>query len=392
MPTPCAVPKLFTPSAARHAAGLLLLLALAAGCESDPTVSGVIVRVEITPDRDTLTLGEVAAPFTAMAFNVRDEAVPDAEVTWRSDQPFLVAVDSLTGSLTALGTGAAAVTARAGAVSDTAQVFVVGPLSLDLDTILLFPGDTFSIPATVRAGGPSSPVTFGGGDAAVATVDTVTGLITAVGFGVAPFTARVDTFTQRGQVQVLDVPDTTLGNVYLVLSGARSDRFRLVSRAFNLPTLDARTAFQLVAESFDGTQRIVFELIDSLAAARSTAVGELPASALGSGSDPVCFPPVSWSVYDDFVNVRKGRSLSGTVNITTVRPIPGGKAVSGRFRVTLEFLDAPGAAGRFEAFGTLLVPVVPLAACPQSVSAPSRSPGPRILRAAPDGTRRTPPR
>lgn len=374
------------PSAVPSRALLVALFALGVACGTDPTVGDVIVRLEVAPERDTLTLGEVAAPFTATAFNARDDEVPTAEITWRSDQPFLVAVDSLTGTLTALGTGIAAVTARAGAVSDTAQVFVVGPLSLDLDTILLFPGDTFSIPITVRAGGPPASPVFGGGDPAVATVDPATGIVTAIGFGGAPFTARVDTFTRSGQIQVLDVPDTTVGNVYLALSGAVTDRFRLVSRGFNHPTLDARTALQLVAESFDGSQRIVFELIDSLTGARTTALGELPASALGTGADPVCFPPVSWSVYDDFDNVRKARSLSGAISITTVQPIPGGKAVSGRFRVSLQFLDTAGDAGVVDAVGTLLVPVVPLAGCPQSVNAPSRSPGPHILRAPPAGT------
>lgn len=375
------------PAAPLRYNGLLVALAVTlAGCE-DSTVGDVVVRIELAPAHDTLTVGEVKVPFTATAFNARDDEVPGADITWRSDQPFIAAVDSFTGVVTALATGVAAVTARSGAVADTAEVFVVGPLALPLDTLLLFPGDTLTIPVHVRATETAeATVVFGGGDSTVAVVNAATGLVTAIDFGVADFTARVDTFTVTGQVQVLDVPDTTLGNVYLGLSGAANARFRMASRAFNHPTRDGRTALQLVAESFDGSRRIVLELIDSLAGARLDTVGELTASALGTGNDPVCFPPVNWAVYDDFDNLRKARSLSGVVSFTTVRDIEGGKAVSGRFDIRQEFLDAPGPDGQLTAMGTLLVPVVALAACPQEVSAPSLSPARRTLPVPRPGT------
>ena len=362
------------------------LLGVAAACGGDPTVGDVVVRVEVTPDRDTLTVGEIGIPFSATAFNARDDAVPSAEIRWSSDQPFVATVDSLTGAVEAVGTGGAAITARAAAVSDTAQVFVVGPLALPLDTILLFPGDTFTIPVEIRDGGGASPATFSGGIPGTATVDPTTGFVMAMGFGLANFTVHVDTFTQRGQIQVLDVPDTLFGNVYAELSGAQVGRMRFGSRGFNHPTLDNGTALNLNAVSFDGTRQLAILLVDSLVDPRMASIGELPESAIQPGADAVCRPPNDWSFYRHLDLDRRARSLSGTLSITTIQPVDGGRAVSGRFDITLQMFDTPGPAGVMRARGTFALPVVTLAMCPQGVSAPGPSLARGTLPVPPAGT------
>ena len=369
------MPRKLRPRPRRYNAVLGVgLFGILAACGGDPTVGDVVVRVEVTPDRDTLVVGELKTPFAATAFNARDDAVPSAEIRWTSDQSFIASVDSLTGSVRAVTTGGAAITARSSSVADTAQVFVVGPLALPLDTILLFPGDTFTIPVEIReTGGPTSPATFSGGAPGSATVDPATGLVTAIDFGVAPFTAHVDTFTQHGQIQVLDVPDTLFGNVYAGLSGAQAARFRFGSRAFNHPTLDGGTAMNLNALTFDGGHQLAIVLVDSLTGPRVVSIGELPESATRPGADAVCFPPNDWMFYADLDNQRRARSLGGGLSLTTVKPVQGGHAVSGRFDVSLQLLDTPGPSGEVRARGTFLVPVVTLTSCPQGVSAPGPS-------------------
>ena len=349
-----------------------LLLSGVAACGDDGGVAEVPVRVELTPDRDSLVVGEVATPFVAQAFNARDEPIPGALFTWRSDQPSIAAVDSLTGRVIAVARGVAAITARTGLVADTSEVFVIAPvsLSLPLDTVILVPGDTFSVPVIlqVAGGGAPPPVIFGGGNASVASVDPSSGLVTAIGEGVVAFTAQADTVAVRGGIEVRSVTDTLNGTFYLGLSRALDRRGRFASRGFNHPTDDGGTAIQLVADGADGLRRMAFLLTDSLSGTRIDTVGTLAPSDLDPGQDPVCLPPTSWVFYRDDSGSPSAVALSlggGTVRFTSVAPIPGGWAVSGRLQATLQLTDVAGAPGRVSAIATFAVPVVSLATCPK---------------------------
>ena len=346
---------------------LTSILVSAVACGENPTVVQVAVRVEISPSADTVAVEEVSARLSATAFNLRDEPIRDALFTWRSDQPFIADVDSLTGSVRGIAPGVAAITARTGAVLDTAEVFVLDPvsLSLPLDTLLLAPGDTFTIPVDliVRGGATPPQVSFSGGAAAVATVDPATGLVTAVNTGVVGFEVRADSLVATGGVEVRVLPDTTFGLVYLRVSGAATRGGRLSSRAFNHPTDDAGAAFNLKALGA-GPELLAILLTDSLVGPRVDTVGTLEPAAIDPGQDAVCLPPVSWSFYIDPAGSTALSLAGGRVAITTLTPLVGGSAISGRFDVTLQRTDIAGAAGQIRARGTFIVPLISLAACP----------------------------
>lgn len=344
-----------------------MLAIIVAACSSDPTAAGIIVSVTITPKRDTIGVGETSLRLAAVAKNAGGDVVPNAAITWKSDQPFLAAVDSLTGAVKGLDIGAAAITAQVGTVRDTAQVFVVSPVSLAvaLDTIVLAPGDTMTIPVELSTRSGSLPaLSFGGGTAAIATVST-SGLVTAVGAGFASYYVVADTFSANGVVEVLTLPDTSGDGVLTVhLSHAITRTATLAVRGYNYPTLDNGKAFQVAAVNPDTSEdHLTLTLLETITGPVSRAIAVLPSS---SATDPVCHPPGTWAFYRLGVTGIRALSQSGTLTITSATALTGGFRVSGRFEVTFKRIDAladPNVPAT--AIGTFVMPVTTLAKCPQ---------------------------
>lgn len=350
----------------RPALGLGLLVAVAACGDSSP-VADIAVRVEVTPARDTVIVGEISTRLSAVAFNAQNDPITNAPFTWRSDQPFIAAVDSLTGAVTGVQAGIAAVTARTGSVSDTAAIVVISALRLrlPLDTIALAPGDTFTVPVDVQsASGPVPPVVFRGGVAGVATIDSTTGLVTALGDGIMPFTATADTVTAGGEIVVLTLADTTNGVITAVFEGAVNHRGGWGARAFNHPT-DFGSMFQISARTPTQTEFLGLFMTDSLTAPAVRAINELPPSGIQPPANPVCRPATSFAWYTNDVTARTALSLSGgTVSVTSLTAITGGRQATGQFDVTMQITDIAGAAGQIRARGTFVVPLIELSACP----------------------------
>ena len=356
---------------------MLGAVAAFAAC-GDSVIDDVAVRVEVAPELDTVAVGEISSRLSATAFNVRDDQIADQLFTWRSDQPFIASVDSLTGSVTGMAPGIAAITAAAGVISDTAEVFVVPvlTLTLPLDTILLAAGDTFTVLVDLVARGQSAPppVTFSGGAGAIATIDPATGLVTAVGTGTIGFTVTADTLTAVGGIEVRSVPDTIAGFAYMQISGGGiSVRGRSVSRGFNHPTDDGRSVFQLPMD-INSVQQLAFVTIDSLTGPSTRAITLLPDSARQPGRDVVCFPASSfarWALWADATResiIASAFSVTagGSLAITSVQPIVGGRFISGRFDVRLQQDAATGSSGIVSAIGTFVVPLVNRASCPKA--------------------------
>jgi hypothetical protein len=354
-----------------HAILAATLLVAVSTCGDDPTVARIPVRVELMPATDTVYVGEIATVLSASAFNARDDVIQDAVITWRSDQPFVAEVDSLTGSITGIRPGVAAVTAQVGSVADTADIVVLNALrvSLPLDTILLAPGDTFSLPVEVLVATGEVPpaVTFGGGAPGIASIDPASGLVTALGAGVAPFVAQADTVVVGGGIVVLALGDTAFGFAYFALSGAVDIRVALDARAFNHPTTDGRTVFQVAARTPDVVHEMAVVLIDSLVGPGTRAVGTMPPSGIGAGTDPVCRPTESFVFYRRTLLTQDVwlSQAGGHVTVTTDGPLLDARRISGRFDVELQRTDLAGEAGRIRARGTFVLPLVTLTACPQ---------------------------
>lgn len=344
----------------------LLSLALA-GCGENPAVVIIPVRVEVTPAVDTVLVGRTESPLTARAFNAYGEEIPDPDLAWSGDAPAVAAVDPTTGAIAAIAPGAVSVVARAGAASDTAGIFVLDdvPLRLPYDTILLAPGDTFTIALEHAFGGPLPAVWFAGGSPGVATVDSATGLVTAVGAGTAPFVAQSDSDAVSGLIEVLALADTLGGAGHLVLSGAVAFSGSMPARARNHPVdpPDTGTVFQLRLLD-PASHEVDAILVDSLTGPDTRSIETVTAGDLGS--DPVCRPPGSFVFYRRAApSVLTALSLAGgRVVVTSDTAIATGRIISGRLDVLLQRTDVPGAAAQIRARATFVVPLTTLVPCP----------------------------
>jgi hypothetical protein len=353
----------------KHVLARLALAGWLAGaaCGENPAIAIIPVRLELTPSTDTVYVGEIATRLTAHVFNARDQEIPDADVTWSGDAPSVALVDSLTGAVTGLLPGTTRVSARTGSVADTAAVtvFDVIRLTLPYDTLVLAPGDTFTVPfeMAVAPGTPAPVIRFGGGAPGIATVDSLTGLVTAVGEGAAAYVVQADSTAAGGLIGVVAVADTLTGLLHLGLSGAVGASATLAARAFNHPTLDARTLFQIHA--LDDIHDLSVLLIDSLTGPGTRTVQTVPPG--GLGSDPVCLPPGSFVFYQRTVlSTLTALSLAGgTVTVTSDRPVPGGRAISGRMDVTVQVTNVAGPEGRIRARATFAMALLSLGSCPQ---------------------------
>jgi hypothetical protein len=339
----------------------------AAACGDNPAIAIIPVRLEITPASDTVYVGEIVTPLRARAFNASDEEIPDAVITWTSSMPAVAPVDSLTGTVTGTLSGSTLITARAGSVADTAviTVFDLIQLRLPYDTLFLAPGDTFTVPfeLALAPGIPQPTIRFGGGAPGIASIDSLTGFVTAGANGATAYVVRADSMTVGGLIGVVELSDTLNGGLHLHLSGAAELTATLSSRAFNHPTEDNGTLFQLRA--VDGAvHELDFLLIDSLEGPGSRVLATVPPN--GLGSDPVCHPPASFAFYRrTLLSTMTALSLAfSTVTVTTDVPIGGGRAISGRFDVTLQRTDDQSPEGRIRARGTFVVPLISLADCP----------------------------
>jgi hypothetical protein len=351
----------------KRALGCLALAGWLAGaaCGDNPAIAVIPVRLELTPPIDTVYVGQVGT-LTAHVFNTRDEEIPDPDLTWSGDAPLVALVDSLTGDIVGITPGVTRVTARAGSVSDTATVIVLDVLQITLpyDTLFLAPQDTFTIPVEVAVapGTPSPAVRFGGGAPGVATVDTLTGLVTAIGSGSAAYVVQADTGTAAGVISVVVLTDTLSGIAHMGLSGALAASATLSARSFNHPTLDSRTLFQLHALA--GFHDLSVVLIDSLTGPGTRVPQTIPPT--GLGSDPVCFPPGSFVFYRHTLVPLTALSVAGgAVTVTSDRPLQGQRAISGRMDVTLQQTNLPGPEGRIRVRATFVTPLLSLGSCPQ---------------------------
>ncbi|MEX0691202.1 MAG: hypothetical protein WD934_02760 [Gemmatimonadales bacterium] len=340
---------------------LLSLVALLS-CKSDITISNLPIQLTVAPTADTLVVGETATPFTAIAVNFEGDTIT-AEVAWSTNRADLALVNQVTGAISTLAVGEAWIVAETGSLRDSARLTILGPitLSLRLDTILLAPGDTFSIPVTaLNLSGHPLSLTYAIDDTTVARV-SAGGQLTALALGRTGFAVQADSFTVGGIVDVVTVLDTLGGQGYFVLRGAVERRVRMGSRWFQYSDGIGGSVVNIAARNAENTERLFTVVRDSILMPGLRTIGPFPAA---SSTVAICNPPNGWALYQDR---RAGATIDapsvlpgGTLSIQRVDPIPGGARVSATIEVLLE--RSPG--DQVSVLGRFVVPLLSLTSCP----------------------------
>jgi len=170
--------------------------------------------LEVTPDSLTLEAVGDTATIMARVTDANGHALESAQVSWTSGDTTVATVES-TGLVTAVSTGATAVTTTAGGVEANAAVIVeflavsilLEPTELSFAAL----GDTATMTAVSLDGagkaGHNAPVRWASGDTTVATVDR-RGLIAAVGNGTTLVSATSGSVSASAAVIVQQVPAT----------------------------------------------------------------------------------------------------------------------------------------------------------------------------------------
>ena len=348
--------------------GILVLtgLALAAACGDGGGLG--TPRVFVAPILDSLFVGDTLAARTPRYFNADGDTQATGPVRWFSSDQAVFRVDSVSGVIVGVGGGAAVLSARANGITGSALLVVsrVLDLSLLLDTIYLMPGDTFTVPVSVRnKNGPPPPVRFTPITSAVVRVDSL-GVITAIQAStLIPFTAHADSVSASGAVQVVQLTDTIGGKGSFTVLGTVIRRARAGARGLNYRRQGDSATFRVslpIVVAGVTVENVVITVRDSIDAPVTAAVDSISlGEAFGTNANPVCRPPRAWAIWS-VLSSPPLRGLSrqgGTIAITQVATLTNGLAVSGRFTFTGQRNDLYfDPLGRLPIRGTFVAPVI----------------------------------
>lgn len=195
----------------------LTTISAAAGSVSGGTtlnVTQLVATVDVTPpEADFTTLGRML-PFTAVARDSGAVVVPGRTFTWTSSDTTIARVDAQ-GVVTAVGEGAATISATTAGGSDSATVDVVQAVA----TIEVSPsehgfatlGRTVTLAAVARDSGsavvPDRVFVWTSSDTTIARVDA-DGVVTAVGEGVATIGASSGAASDSATITIAQVVAT----------------------------------------------------------------------------------------------------------------------------------------------------------------------------------------
>ena len=181
------------------------------------TVKRVPATVTLSEEEFLFTELQKSQTVTAAVVDGGGQALPSSDIVWSAANTTIATVGP-DGVVTSIGQGTTTVTATAGSVLASLTVRVAtGPADIEVvPSTIAFDaiGDTVTVGGTVvdAAGGALSEfvVTFMGADTLIATVDSVTGLVTAIGAGATTVTAIGDTVQKAVQVNVAQIPATVV--------------------------------------------------------------------------------------------------------------------------------------------------------------------------------------
>jgi hypothetical protein len=350
---------------------LRLLAALAAVAACSDLGNPDFSYISVYPILDSLFVGDSAPARSLVYINGKGDSAPPVGARWSSTQPGVLHVDSLTGKLAAVGPGFAVIAARIGTAAGGALVVVSKTLDLHLllDTVYLMPNDTFTVPVEVlkKGGGAPAPHFAPSPNAAVYTIDTITGRITAVSAGgPLPVVVRADSLADTGRIEVMDPPDTiTPGKSFFTVNGSVIGGVNGAARGLNYNRHGDTLTFRLRA-FVNGVNGITATAVVLVLRAPVTGTGVFavdsisPTQAFSPGFDPICRPLSSWGLWSSRgVNVNALSRDGGRLAITQLKTVPGGAVISGRFEFLAQRVDFyTDPSGVLPVRGTFVAPLI----------------------------------
>ena len=207
--------------------GTAMIRAVSGGVTSTPvrlTVvepPPVVASIMVSPSTMTMEVGGTFQ-FEATALTADGMTIPDVQFTWMSDDDGIATVDD-TGLVTAVAAGTAMITASANNVTSMPATVIIEELppevssvTVDLPSLMLEVGDTHQLTAVART---SEGMMVGGVDFEwssdnidVASVDQ-TGLVTAVGAGMANITAMAEGVTSAPVIITVAEPPPVVASI-----------------------------------------------------------------------------------------------------------------------------------------------------------------------------------
>ncbi len=326
---------------------LAALAALIAACSSGTTNAGTPYIV-VSPIVDSLFVGDSAPPPQVTYYDASGKQQPTGTIAWSSNATIVATVDSQTGEIHGVGPGTAVITASANGTTGQELVAVSRALDLTilLDTVYLMPGDTFTIPISVRHQNPAPPtVWFTASSNSVFSIDSASGRDSGKAAGAPlPYVAHArlgtDSIVDTGYTQVVVLTDTTGGKGFFTVYGSVIRHVAATARGLNYPRGDQTPTFRLRSYVNQGTSTVEVATLVQLNAV--TAPGSFgidsisPAEAFTTNpsQNPFCYPPRSWGAWSALFGTFRIDALSrpaGHLGITQIRSVTGGKAISGSY-------------------------------------------------------------
>ena len=356
----------------KHAGRSVVLAAVVAACVGDIGPQGQ-PKLVLFPLLDSMFVGDRLPPRQITYFDKDGNAVAPGPVAWVSSDTLILTVDSA-GRVTGQRRGTALVVARAHDVLGSALVAVAEPLqvTLLLDSLILMPGDTFTIPAHVDHLAPGTPtVWFTAAANAVMDLDSASGRDSgkAAG-GPVPFVVHAalgaDTVADSGTVEVLQLTDTIGGKAAFTIFGTVIRDRKMPARALNFHRRGDTLTFRLrsaVTQSGTTVELVAITLKTPPAGPGVYAIdsiGEFEAA--GGTADPFCRPPRNWGMWSVVTSQSTLQAVSrsgGYIAITQMVPVANGMAISGRFAFfaqRFDLYDDPLA--RLPIRGTFVAPLI----------------------------------
>ncbi|HET7250243.1 MAG TPA: hypothetical protein VFI79_10380 [Gemmatimonadales bacterium] len=331
-------------------------------------------KLILTPVLDSAFVGDLLLKRQVTYIDDHGNTADPGVVTWSTNDTSVISVDPGTGRITGHAPGIAALFADAQSTRGFA-VIVVSPtlkVTLLVDSIMMMPGDTYTVPIEVvhkAAGAPT--VWFTPVATATATVDSVTGRITANAVGgpvqvTAHAALAPDTVTDGGTVEVLQLSDTAGGSAYYTIFGTVQRARRVSVRGSVYPRTGGASTFRLTLTTIEGA--ITTEEADVVLRTPPAGPGVFPIDSLGiqeSASqtlDPFCSPPRDWGQWFTLLQGARVDGVSrrgGSLTISQLVVVPNGLAISGRFYLPVQRTDRiDDPTGLLPIRGTFVAPVI----------------------------------